>query len=115
VQREMIPFRGLGVCVVLKGMAAVAVLCVAIAAAAQSLVQSQSGFTNHGLHVGGLTGLGRTGALVGLAGVLACGFFEEPSVLRRWLLYVYAGAFVVSSFALLMHCFGVSGASGSWL
>jgi hypothetical protein len=91
-------------------MAAVAVLCVAVAAAAQSLVQSQSAFINHGRHVSG-----GSGALVGLAGVLACGFFEEPSALRRWLLYVYAGAFVVSSFALLMHGFGVSGASGSWL
>lgn len=115
MQREMIPFRGLGVCVVLKGMAAVAVLCAAVAAAAQSLVQLQSAFINHGLHVGGLTGLGRTGALVGLAGVFACGFFEEAASVRRWLLYVYAGAFVVSSFALLMHWFRVNGASGSWL
>ncbi len=114
-QREMIGFRGPGVCVILKGMAAIAVLCAAFVAAAHSFVQSQSAFISHGLHVAGLLGLGGTGALVGLAGVVVCRFLEERSYVRRWLVYVYAAAFFVSSVALLMHCFGVSGASGSWL
>ena len=52
------------------------------------------------------------GAALGGAGFLACCVLEGRSYMRRWLLYVYAFAFLAFSFVLLMEWFEVSGASG---
>ncbi len=46
------------------------------------------------------------------AGVLACRFLEGRSYMRRWLLYVYALAFLVSGFLCVLQWFEVSGATG---
>ena len=55
-----------------------------------------------------LTGIG---ALLGCTGFVACQFVEGRSCMARWQRYLYASAFVLSVFALLIRWFGVSGAS----
>ena len=55
-----------------------------------------------------LTGIG---ALLGCTGFVGCQFVEGRSCMARSPRYLYASAFAISVFALLIEWFGVSGAS----
>ena len=49
------------------------------------------------------------GAPLGWTGGAACQVLKGRSYVPRWQLYLYASAFVISGFALLIQWFGVSG------
>ncbi len=102
-----------GAGVLLRATAGVAILCTASLVASQILVHSHSVFVSLALDVGRI-GLSGIGALLGCAGVLACRFLEGRSYMRRWLLYVYALALLVSGFLCVLQWFEVSGATGFW-
>ena len=50
-------------------------------------------------------------ALLGCTGFLACHLIEGHLQMARWQRYLYASAFVILLFALLIQWFGVSGAT----
>jgi hypothetical protein len=62
----------------------------------------------------GVVGISLTaaGTLMGCAGVFACPFFRNRIGEPEWLVYVYACAFLSAGFLLLMHWFGICGATG---
>jgi hypothetical protein len=112
--RAPISFTGLGVALVLGGMAGTAILWAGYEAVAPTLVHWQSAFMQLGVLLAWTSWLTRLGALIGCTGVMACQFLKHGSFMRHWVFYLCASAFLMSGFVLLMHWFGVSGASGSW-
>ena len=97
--------------VVLRATAVVTIVCAASLVACQVLVHWQPLFASLTLGAGHL-GMIWIGAALGGSGFLACCILEGRSYMRRWLLYVYAFAFLAFGFVLLMEWFEVSGASG---
>ena len=97
--------------VLLRATAVVTIVCAAVLAAWQVLAHSHAMFPSFTFGVGRLW-LGGAGALLGCGGFLACRVLEGRSHTRRWVPYVYAFAFLVFSFVLLMEWFEVSGATG---
>jgi hypothetical protein len=107
-------FCDLGAGVLLRVTSVVAFLCAGSLLASQALVHSHSALMRLGVPLAGRMGLSGVSALLGCAGVFACRVLEGRSYIRRWALYLYALAFLGSSFVLLMQWFEVSGASGFW-
>ena len=97
--------------VVLTATAVVTTVCAASLVACQVLVHWHPLFASLTLGAGHL-GMIWAGAALGGTGFLACCVLEGRSYMRRWLLYVYAFAFLAFSFVLLMEWFEVSGATG---
>jgi hypothetical protein len=95
------------------GIASVGLLRGAGGTVAFTLLHSQSTVTTDVLSEIWAFRLTGIGALLAVAGVAACQFLEDGSLVRRSLFFLYAGAFLASAFVLLLHLFGVSGASGS--
>ena len=101
------------VAALLSATAVLTILCAASLAAWLVLVHSHGVFASATLGAGRLW-LSGAGALLGCGGFLACRVLEGRSYMRSWVLYVYAFAFLVFSFVLLMEWFEVSGATGFW-
>ncbi len=101
----------LAAAVLLRATAVVTVVSAAPLVACQVLVHWHPLFASFTLGAGHL-GMIWVGAALGGTGFLACCVLEGRSYMRRWLLYVYAFAFLAFSFVLLMEWFEVSGASG---
>ena len=99
------------VAVLLSATAVLTIFCAASLAAWLVLVHSHGVFASAALGAGHLW-LSVAGALLGCGGFLACRVLEGRYYMRSWVLYVYAFAFLVFSFVLLMEWFEVSGASG---
>lgn len=112
--RVRISFTNLGLALMLGWMAGAAILCAGYEAVAPSLVHSHSALMQLGVPLPWTSWLTRMGALIGCTGVIACQYFKDGSWMRRWVSYLCASAFLISGFVLLMHWFGVSGASGWW-
>ncbi len=105
--------KGLDLLLTFGGIASVGLLCGAGETVAFTLLHSQSAVTSDVLSEVWAFRLTGIGALLAVAGVAACQFLEDGSSVRRSLFFLYAGAFLISAFVLLLHLFGVSGASGS--
>src|SRR5690348_8891447 len=97
--------------VLLRAAAVVMILCAVVLAAWQLLVRSHASFASFNFGAGRLW-LSGAGGFLGCGGFLACRVLEGCSHMRRWVLYVYAFAFLVFSLVLLMEWFEVSGATG---
>jgi len=108
--RAAMNFYGLAA-VLLRATAVVTIIWAASLASWQFLVHSHAIFGSFTSVVGRLW-LSEAGALLGCGGFLACRVLEGHSDVRRWVLYVYGFAFLVSSLILLMEWFEVSGATG---
>jgi hypothetical protein len=112
-----IPLPRIRVEVLVRAMAALAILVGGLEVARQFLTLSQSAPLNHGadglnqVWSMAVTGIG---ALLGCMAVIAGPFFDDRPQERSWILYVYATALVAAGFALLAHWFAVSGGSSSW-
>jgi hypothetical protein len=112
--RLRMSFTNLGLALMLGWMAGAAILWAGYEAVAPASVHSQSALMQLGVPLAWTSWLTRMGALIGCTGVIACQFFKDGSCMRRWVFYLCASAFLISGFVLLMHWFGVSGASGWW-
>lgn len=109
----LMSLKGLDLLLVFGGIASVGLLCGAGETIAFTLLHSQSAVTTDVLSEVWAFRLAGIGALFAAGGVAACQFLEDGSSVRRSLFFLYAGAFLISAFVLLLHLFGVSGASGS--
>ena len=112
-----IPLARIGVEVLLRAMAALAILAASLEVARQFLTLSQSALLNHGtdgLNLVWSIAVTGIGALLACMAVIAGPFFDDRPHERSWILYVYATALVAAGFALLVRWFAVSGGSSSW-
>jgi hypothetical protein len=100
----------------LGAAAAVTITLIGFEVMIQVLTVSESMLARHGangLNLG-LIGICLTviGALVGCVGMFASPFLRNGTGEPQWLLYMYACSFFAAGLFLLMHWFGVCGATG---
>jgi len=93
------------VAVLLSATAVLMILCAVSLAAWRLFVHSHGVFASVTLG-GDCLWLSGAGVLLGCGGFLACRVLEGRSYVRSWVLYVYALAFFVFSFVLLIEWFG---------
>lgn len=93
---------------VVTAVGAAAIVCSGFELA-EVFLRSEPGLRNFSLSLEFVRYLTGVGGLLGCAGFIACHFVEGGSCTARWQRYLYASAFVISVFALLIRWFGVSG------
>ena len=96
---------------VLTAIGAAAIVCSGCELADEVFLRFEPGLRNFSLSLELVRYVTGVGGLLGCTGFIACHFVEGRSCMARWQRYLYASAFAISVFTLLIQWFGVSGAT----
>lgn len=100
---------------VLGGIGGAAIVCSGFELVDEIFLRFEPGLLNFSLSLELARYLTGIGGLLGCTAFVGCQFLEGRSCKAHWQRYLYASAFVISGFALLIRWFGVSGGTnGRW-